>query len=150
MARTGCDGVVIGRGCLGQPWLFAELSAEFSGTRAPAPPSLGRSPTSSRRHGAPAERPFQRGQGHARHPQAHRPGTCTVSSGPDLRRALALVTTRANSTACSTNSTDIPTFRRGMGPAKGAWARRPRSRPCPLEGWLDDPDDCAVRRSAPT
>ena len=32
MAATGCDGVVIGRGCLGRPWLFAELSAAFAGT----------------------------------------------------------------------------------------------------------------------
>src|SRR6201984_1486574 len=31
MAVTGCDGVVIGRGCLGRPWLFAELSAAFAG-----------------------------------------------------------------------------------------------------------------------
>ncbi|REO55388.1 tRNA dihydrouridine synthase DusB, partial [Mycobacterium tuberculosis] len=29
MSTTGCDGVVIGRGCLGRPWLFAELSAAF-------------------------------------------------------------------------------------------------------------------------
>jgi nifR3 family TIM-barrel protein len=28
--HTGCDGVVIGRGCLGRPWLFAELSAAMS------------------------------------------------------------------------------------------------------------------------
>jgi nifR3 family TIM-barrel protein len=28
--RTGCDGVVIGRGCLGRPWLFAELAAAMS------------------------------------------------------------------------------------------------------------------------
>ena len=28
MAReTGCDGVVVGRGCLGRPWLFADLAA---------------------------------------------------------------------------------------------------------------------------
>ena len=31
MAATGCDGVVIGRGCLGRPWLFAELSDAFTG-----------------------------------------------------------------------------------------------------------------------
>ena len=28
---TGCDGVVIGRGCLGRPWLFAELVDAFDG-----------------------------------------------------------------------------------------------------------------------
>lgn len=38
MAQTGCDGVVIGRGCLGRPWLFAELSAELRGL--PMPPEL--------------------------------------------------------------------------------------------------------------
>jgi nifR3 family TIM-barrel protein len=27
--QTGCDGVVVGRGCLGRPWLFADLSAAF-------------------------------------------------------------------------------------------------------------------------
>lgn len=29
MDETGCDGVVVGRGCLGRPWLFADLSAAF-------------------------------------------------------------------------------------------------------------------------
>ena len=29
--RTGCDGVVVGRGCLGRPWLFGDLSAAFEG-----------------------------------------------------------------------------------------------------------------------
>ncbi|GAA1692676.1 tRNA dihydrouridine synthase DusB [Microbacterium sediminicola] len=29
MAQTGCDGVVVGRGCLGRPWLFGELAEAF-------------------------------------------------------------------------------------------------------------------------
>ncbi|CAN5857799.1 tRNA dihydrouridine synthase DusB [soil metagenome] len=41
MDRTGCDGVVIGRGCLGRPWLFGDLAAAFAGRPVPAPPLLG-------------------------------------------------------------------------------------------------------------
>ena len=40
MAHTGCDGVVVGRGCQGRPWLFAELAAAFDGRPAPTPPDL--------------------------------------------------------------------------------------------------------------
>ncbi|MBU7599069.1 tRNA dihydrouridine synthase DusB [Streptomyces sp. P38-E01] len=31
MRETGCDGVVVGRGCLGRPWLFGDLVAAFDG-----------------------------------------------------------------------------------------------------------------------
>lgn len=41
MAATGCDGVVVGRGCLGRPWLFAELAAAFNGTPPPPDPTVG-------------------------------------------------------------------------------------------------------------
>jgi nifR3 family TIM-barrel protein len=37
MQATGCDGVVIGRGCLGRPWLFGDLVEVLAGR--PAPPS---------------------------------------------------------------------------------------------------------------
>jgi nifR3 family TIM-barrel protein len=39
--ETGCAGVVVGRGCLGRPWLFRDLQAAFEGRAAPAPPDLG-------------------------------------------------------------------------------------------------------------
>lgn len=39
--ETGCDGVVIGRGCLGRPWLFRDLVDAFSGEPTRATPPLG-------------------------------------------------------------------------------------------------------------
>jgi nifR3 family TIM-barrel protein len=39
--QTGCDGVVVGRGCLGRPWLFRELDAAFTGRPIPDGPDLG-------------------------------------------------------------------------------------------------------------
>lgn len=39
VAETGCDGVVIGRGCLGKPWLFRDLVDAFAG-RDPRPAPL--------------------------------------------------------------------------------------------------------------
>jgi nifR3 family TIM-barrel protein len=41
MRATGCDGVVVGRGCLGRPWLFRDLAAVMSGHEPPNPPRLG-------------------------------------------------------------------------------------------------------------
>jgi nifR3 family TIM-barrel protein len=41
MRMTGCDGVVVGRGCLGRPWLFRDLAAVFDGRSPDNPPKLG-------------------------------------------------------------------------------------------------------------
>ena len=41
MAATGCDGVVVGRGCLGRPWLFGDLLEVLAGRPAPPPRPLG-------------------------------------------------------------------------------------------------------------
>jgi tRNA-dihydrouridine synthase len=40
IGETGCAGVVVGRGCLGRPWLFADLAAAFDGRPERARPGL--------------------------------------------------------------------------------------------------------------
>jgi nifR3 family TIM-barrel protein len=50
MAETGCDGVVVGRGCLGRPWLFRDLADAFAGRPVQPPPALGAVADTMRRH----------------------------------------------------------------------------------------------------
>lgn len=69
MRATGCDGVVIGRGCLGRPWLFRDLADVFEGREPQDPPSFGEVASIAREHAtllsewageAPAMRMFRR------------------------------------------------------------------------------------------
>lgn len=48
--ETGADGVVVGRGCLGRPWLFGDLAAAFRGEGLRYMPTLGEVAVSFRRH----------------------------------------------------------------------------------------------------
>ena len=41
MRTTGCDGVIVGRGCLGRPWLFRDLADVFAGREPKDPPDFG-------------------------------------------------------------------------------------------------------------
>jgi len=41
MRETGCAAVIVGRGCLGRPWLFRELADAFDGREPATPPDLG-------------------------------------------------------------------------------------------------------------
>lgn len=50
VAETGCDGVVVGRGCLGRPWIFTDLAAAFAGTSARVQPGLREVTETLRRH----------------------------------------------------------------------------------------------------
>jgi len=50
VAQTGADGVVVGRGCLGRPWLFGQLAAAFAGLDVPADPALPEVLLTLRRH----------------------------------------------------------------------------------------------------
>jgi nifR3 family TIM-barrel protein len=48
--QTGVDGVVIGRGCLGRPWLFRDLADAFAGRQTQILPNLGEVMRMLRRH----------------------------------------------------------------------------------------------------
>jgi nifR3 family TIM-barrel protein len=50
MRVTGCDGVVVGRGCLGRPWLFRDLIEVLNGRSAPPSQSLGEACAVMARH----------------------------------------------------------------------------------------------------
>ena len=50
VAETGCDGVVVGRGCLGRPWLFTDLAAAFAGSTVRVRPTLGEVTATLRTH----------------------------------------------------------------------------------------------------
>lgn len=50
MEQTSCDGVVVGRGCLGRPWLFGELAAAFGAESHPVDATLGFVAAAFRRH----------------------------------------------------------------------------------------------------
>jgi nifR3 family TIM-barrel protein len=146
MAATGCDGVVIGRGCLGRPWLFAELSAAFNGTPPVTPPTLGEVADIVRRHGRLLAAHF--GQDKAmrdirKHIAWYLHG---FPAGADLRRALALVQTLDELDALLDRlDADVPFPDAGAGPRGRQGSPAAVALP---EGWLADPDDCALPSGA--
>jgi nifR3 family TIM-barrel protein len=146
MATTGCDGVVIGRGCLGRPWLFAELSAAFSGIPAAEPPTLGEVADIVRRHGELLAAHFGEDKGMRdirKHIAWYLHG---FPAGPELRRALALVKTLDELDALLDRlNPDVPFPQAATGP-RGRQGS-PASVALP-EGWLSDPDDCTVPAGA--
>lgn len=48
--QTGAAGVVVGRGCLGRPWIFRDLAAAFAGEQHAVLPTLGEVAAMMRRH----------------------------------------------------------------------------------------------------
>jgi nifR3 family TIM-barrel protein len=63
--QSECDGVVVGRGCLGRPWLFGDLQAAFKGEGLRIQPGLGAVAEAFRRHAELLVEFFDGDEGHA-------------------------------------------------------------------------------------
>ena len=153
--QTGADGVVVGRGCLGRPWLFRDLAAAFAGAPAgePArPPCRGSGEVAAtmRRHAELLSRHMGEERGckeFRKHVSWYLKG---FPAGGELRRDLALVSTLSELDELlgrldPTAAFPVPSWaRRGVG--RAARARGWRSR----TGWLEDTDGtgCVVREDA--
>ncbi|BBZ12033.1 tRNA dihydrouridine synthase DusB [Mycobacterium branderi] len=146
MAATGCDGVVIGRGCLGRPWLFAELSAAFTGSPPPTPPTLGQVADIIRRHGALLAAHFGEDKGMRdirKHIGWYLHG---FPAGSELRRSLALVKTLDELDRLLDHldaAVPFPDAATGPRGRQGSPARVALP-----DGWLADRDDCTVPAGA--
>ncbi|WP_203711755.1 tRNA dihydrouridine synthase DusB [Asanoa siamensis] len=94
VAHTGADGVVVGRGCLGRPWLFADLEAAFAGRPSRALPTLGEVAGVLRRHAELLKDQFGNERDACvdirKHVAWYLKG---FPVGSELRRALAMVET---------------------------------------------------------
>ncbi|GGK58862.1 tRNA dihydrouridine synthase DusB [Nocardia camponoti] len=146
MAETGCDGVVVGRGCLGRPWLFAELAAALRGQPLPEAPNLGRVGEVLYRHAVLLS--DHQGEDKAmrdlrKHMAWYLMG---FPVGADLRRSFATVTSltqledligKLDPSAPFPADAEGPRGRQGS-PGKVALPH----------GWLDDPYDAAVPHAA--
>ena len=97
MAATGCDGVVIGRGCLGRPWLFGDLVAVLNGGTAPVPRPLGVVIEAMRRHARLLADHYEAHGGESLAMRDFRKHTNWYMSGypvgPEVRRRLSQIST---------------------------------------------------------
>ncbi|BBF99323.1 nifR3 family TIM-barrel protein [Pseudonocardia autotrophica] len=142
VARTGCDGVVVGRGCLGRPWLFGDLEAAFAGRELPAPPNLGQVAATLRRHAVLLCEHMGDHKGIRdvrKHVAWYLKG---FPVGSDLRRSLGMVTSIEHLDGLLAELDPDEPF-----PADADGPRGRQGSPGRVvlpEHWLDDPDDPSV------
>ncbi|WP_104105795.1 tRNA dihydrouridine synthase DusB [Nocardioides sp. 616] len=141
VTETGAAGVVVGRGCLGRPWLFRDLAAAFSGgPSSPALPSLGEVRTMMRRHAELLCEHMGEERGckeFRKHVTWYLKG---FRAGGSLRHSLALVDSLAAlDRLLEELDGDEPFPESALGTPRGRQGS-PRSRVVIPEGWLDDAD----------
>ncbi|MEV6396720.1 tRNA dihydrouridine synthase DusB [Streptomyces sp. NPDC051907] len=142
MRETGCDGVVVGRGCLGRPWLFGDLVAAFEGTGAYATPTLKEVAVVMRRHAELlGEWIGDEARGvidFRKHVAWYLKG---FSVGSEMRKKLAITSSLAEMDAhLSELDLDQPWPTGADGP-RGRTSGN--NRVVLPDGWLKDPYDCA-------
>ena len=146
MRETGCDGVVIGRACLGRPWFFGELHAALTGQATPVPPSLGDICALVREHAAMLVETSGERMGMLAMRKHVAWYFHDTSIGGDCRRALQATASLAeldhvlDDVAATGRLPDHPP--RPRGPSAG-----PRRVVLP-DGWLDATDDATVPEDA--
>jgi nifR3 family TIM-barrel protein len=143
VAETGCDGVVVGRGCLGRPWLFGNLAAAFDGRPDPGNPGLAGVAATLRRHAELMTDDlgeFKACQEIRKHIAWYLKG---FAVGPELRRSLGLVNSLDELNALLSRLDDDQDFpAASLGVPRGR-AGSPRKVALP-DGWLDDTADAVV------
>src|SRR3712207_5345894 len=139
VADTGCAGVVIGRGCLGRPWLFGDLAAAFAGTAQRALPTMAEVAATMHRHATLLSE--DQGELHGctdfrKHVAWYLKG---FSVGSDRRGALAMVRALDELAELLARTPAQPYPAAVLGAPRG---RTSPPRPVALpEGWLADRDD---------
>ncbi len=138
--QTGAAGVVVGRGCLGRPWLFRDLAAAFSGEEVATLPTLGEVTSMMRRHAELLCRHLGEERGckeFRKHVTWYLKG---FAAGGEMRRSLGLVDSLAALDRLLADlDPDEPFPVRELGAPRGRQGS-PRDRVALPEGWLDDAD----------
>ncbi len=138
--RTGAAGVVVGRGCLGRPWIFRDLAAAFSGTPVATLPSLGEVAIMMRRHAELLCEHMGEERGcreFRKHVSWYLKG---FGAGGEMRRSLGLVDSLSTLDDLLGRLDPTEPFPVGeLGTPRGRQGS-PRSRVVLPEGWLDDTD----------
>jgi nifR3 family TIM-barrel protein len=146
---TGAAGVVVGRGCLGRPWLFRDLAAAFAGEQVATLPTLGEVAQMMRRHAELLCRHMGEERGckeFRKHVSWYLKG---FRAGGEMRRSLGLVDSldRLDGLLAGLDPAE-PFPVAELGSPRGRQGS-PRHVVLP-EGWLDDTDgtDCGIREEA--
>jgi nifR3 family TIM-barrel protein len=138
--QTGAAGVVVGRGCLGRPWLFRDLAAAFRGEQVATLPTLGEVTAMMRRHAELLCEHMGEERGckeFRKHVTWYLKG---FRAGGELRRSLGLVDTLESLDVLLSDLDPDEPFPLGeLGTPRGRQGA-PRTRVVLPEGWLNDQD----------